>query len=100
MSSLPNALKEVVVIDAVRTPMGRSKGGAFRNVRAENLSAEVINALLARNPKVDPKEVEDVIWGCVQQTLEQGFNVARFISLMTAIPHSSSAQTVNRLCGS
>jgi acetyl-CoA acyltransferase len=100
MSSLPNSLKEVVVIDAVRTPMGRSKGGAFRNVRAENLSAEVINALLARNPKVDPKEVEDVIWGCVQQTLEQGFNVARFISLMTAIPHSSSAQTVNRLCGS
>jgi len=44
--------------------------------------------------------VEDVIWGCVQQTLEQGFNVARFASLMTAIPHSASAQTVNRLCGS
>ena len=49
------AMKEVVVVDAVRTPMGRSKGGMFRNVRAENLSAEVINALLRRNPEVDPR---------------------------------------------
>src|SRR6476619_2003060 len=93
-------MKDVVIIDAVRTPMGRSKGGMFRNVRAETLSAHVIQSLLDRNPKVNPKEVEDVIWGCVQQTLEQGFNIARFASLMTTIPHSSSAQTVNRLCGS
>ena len=47
-----------------------------------------------------PKEVEDVIWGCVNQTKEQGFNVARQISLMTRLPHESGAQTVNRLCGS
>ncbi len=93
-------MKDVVIVDAVRTPMGRSKGGMFRNVRAEDLSAEVIRALLRRNSKLDPKEIEDVIWGCVQQTLEQGFNIARFASLMTAIPHSVSAQTVNRLCGS
>ena len=93
-------MKDVVVVDAVRTPMGRSKGGMFRNVRAENLSAAVINALFSRNPKVDPAEVEDVIWGCAQQTLEQGFNIARFASLMTAIPHTASAQTINRLCGS
>ncbi len=93
-------MKEAVIIDAVRTPMGRSKNGIFRNVRAENLSADLINGLLARNPKIDPSEVEDVIWGCVQQTLEQGFNIARFISLMTDIPHTASAQTVNRLCGS
>jgi acetyl-CoA acyltransferase len=92
--------KDAVIVDAVRTPMGRSKGGMFRNVRAENLSASVINSLLKRNPKVDPSEVEDVIWGCVQQTLEQGYNVARFAQLMTSIPHTSSAQTVNRLCGS
>jgi acetyl-CoA acyltransferase len=93
-------MKDVVIVDAVRTPMGRSKGGMFRNVRAENLSAAMITALLQRNPKVDPGEVEDVIWGCVQQTLEQGFNIARFASLMTAIPHTASAQTINRLCGS
>lgn len=93
-------MKDAVVIDAVRTPMGRSKGGMFRNVRAENLSAAMINALLKRNPKVNPAEIEDVIWGCVQQTLEQGFNIARFASLMTDIPHTASAQTINRLCGS
>jgi len=93
-------MKDVVIIDAVRTPMGRSKGGMFRNVRAETLSAELISALFRRNPKADPGEVEDVIWGCVQQTLEQGFNIARFASLMSPIPHSASAQTINRLCGS
>src|SRR5512141_751793 len=93
-------MKDVVIVDAVRTPMGRSKGGMFRHVRAENLSAAMITALLKRNPKVDPNEIEDVIWGCVQQTLEQGFNVARFASLMADLPHTVSAQTVNRLCGS
>jgi acetyl-CoA acyltransferase len=93
-------MKDVVIVDAVRTPMGRSKGGMFRNVRAENLSAAMINALLRRNPKVNPAEIEDVIWGCVQQTLEQGFNIARFAALMTDIPHSTGAQTINRLCGS
>jgi len=93
-------MRDVVIVDAVRTPMGRSKGGMFRNVRAENLSAEAINALLARNPEVNPGEVDDVIWGCVQQTLEQAYNVARFIQLMTPIPRQVPAQTVNRLCGS
>lgn len=93
-------MRDAVIVDAVRTPMGRSKGGMFRAVRAENLSAEVIKALLARNPGVDPAEVDDVIWGCVQQTLEQAYNIARFAALMTPLPKTVSAQTVNRLCGS
>ncbi len=93
-------MKEVVIIDAVRTPMGRSKGGMFRNVRAEHMSAEMMKALLRRNPKVDPAEIEDIIWGCVQQTLEQSYNIARNAALLTGIPHAVSAQTVNRLCGS
>ena len=93
-------MKDVVIVDAVRTPMGRSKGGMFRNVRAETLSAEVIKALLARNPEVNPADVDDVIWGCVQQTLEQAYNVGRFAQLMTAIPKEVPAQTINRLCGS
>jgi len=92
--------RDVVVVDCVRTPMGRAKGGVFRNVRAETLSAALIEALFQRNEKLNPNEVEDVIWGCVNQTLEQGFNVARQISLLTRIPHTSAAQTVNRLCGS
>ena len=93
-------MRDVVIVDAVRTPMGRSKGGIFRNVRAETLSAEVIKALLARNPEVDPAEVDDVVWGCVQQTLEQAYNVARFAQLLTPIPKQVPAQTINRLCGS
>ena len=93
-------MREVVVVDAVRTPMGRSKGGMFRNVRSENLSAEAIKALLARNPQVNPAGIDDVLWGCVQQTLEQAFNVARFAQLMTPIPKEVPAQTINRLCGS
>ena len=92
--------KDVVVVDAVRSPMGRSKGGVFRNVRAETISANVINALFERNPGVSPALVEDIIWGCVNQTLEQGFNVARQIGLMTVVPKEAGAQTVNRLCGS
>ncbi|RVU86551.1 acetyl-CoA C-acyltransferase FadA [Leucothrix sargassi] len=91
---------DVVIVDAVRTPMGKSKGGAFRNVRAEKLSAEVIKALMARNEALDAKDVEDVIWGCVNQTKEQGFNIARNALLLAGLPHSVSGQSVNRLCGS
>ena len=92
--------RDAVIVDCGRTPMGRSKGGIYRNTRAEDISADLINGIFARNPKLDPAEVEDVIWGCVNQTKEQGWNVARMISLMTVIPHTSSAQTVSRLCGS
>ncbi|WP_193075434.1 acetyl-CoA C-acyltransferase FadA [Pseudomonas sp. FME51] len=92
--------RDVVIVDFGRTPMGRSKGGMYRNVRAETMSAKLITGVLERNPKIDPAEVEDVIWGCVNQTLEQGWNIARMASLMTPIPHTAAAQTVSRLCGS
>ena len=91
---------DVVIVDAVRTPMGKSRGGAFRNVRAEKLSAEIIRALLSRNEALQDKQVEDVIWGCVNQTKEQGFNIARNAALLAGMPHEVSGQTVNRLCGS
>jgi len=92
--------RDAVIVDGIRTPMARSKGGAYRNVRAEELSARLINALFERNAGVSPEEVEDVIWGCVNQTLEQGWNIARNAALMSVLPHSTCAQTVNRLCGS
>ena len=91
---------DAVIIDGIRTPMARSKAGAFRQVRAEALSAHLIDALCQRNPSLPPEAVEDVIWGCVNQTLEQGWNVARNAALMSVLPHSTCAQTVNRLCGS
>ncbi|AHK19500.1 acetyl-CoA C-acyltransferase FadA [Yersinia similis] len=93
-------MENVVIIDAVRTPMGRSKGGAFRHVRAEDLSAHLMRAVISRNPGLNAAEIDDIYWGCVQQTLEQGFNIARNASLLAEIPHSVPAVTVNRLCGS
>ncbi|MBY6188776.1 acetyl-CoA C-acyltransferase FadA [Marinobacter hydrocarbonoclasticus] len=93
-------MNQAVIVDCIRTPMGRSKGGVFRNVRAETLSAHLMSQLLVRNPALDPNELEDVIWGCVQQTLEQGFNVARNAALLAGLPKQVGAVTVNRLCGS
>lgn len=92
--------RDPVIVDFIRTPMGRSKGGSLRFSRADNLSAALMNAILDRNPGLDPAEIDDVIWGCVMQTLEQGFNMARMALLLSRIPHSVPAQTVNRLCGS
>lgn len=93
-------MKQAVIVDCIRTPMGRSKNGIYRNIRAETLSAELITSLLQRNPQIDPNTIEDIIWGCVQQTLEQGFNIARNAALLAGLPNSIGAVTVNRLCGS
>lgn len=92
--------RDVVIVDAVRTPMGKSRNGMYRNVRAENLSSLLVEALQERNPGWDIAQTEDIIWGCVNQTLEQGMNVARVIGMLSGLPRTVAAQTVNRLCGS
>ena len=97
---MSRSLQDVVIVDAARTAMSRSKNGQFRHVRAENLSAALVSGLLARHPQLDPAAIDDVIWGCVNQTREQGWNIGRMMSLLTKIPHSVPAQTINRLCGS
>ncbi|SNT70778.1 acetyl-CoA C-acyltransferase FadA [Psychrobacter sp. LV10R520-6] len=91
--------KDVVIVDGVRSAMGKSKNGMFRHVRADSLSAELVRALVERND-FDPRDVEDIIWGCVNQTLEQAMNIGRNIGLLADIPTSTGGQTVNRLCGS
>src|SRR5699024_4877857 len=93
-------MQDIVIVDAVRTAMGRSKGGMFRHTRAEELSATLMRALLERNPAIEPATVEDVIWGGVQQTKEQGMNIGRNAALLAGLPHNVAANTVNRLCGS
>lgn len=93
-------MKNAVIVDAVRTPMARSKAGNYRHIRAEDLSAHLMREILKRNPSINPGEIEDIIWGCVQQTLEQCYNIGRNAQLLTDIPKTVSAQTVNRLCGS
>ncbi|MDH5456532.1 MAG: acetyl-CoA C-acyltransferase FadA [Gammaproteobacteria bacterium] len=92
--------RDAVIVDFARTPMGRSKNGCFRHTRADDMSAALIDGLFARNPKLDPAEVEDLLWGCVNQTLEQGMNVARMVAVLSVLPNEVAGQTINRLCGS
>ncbi|MBX3433836.1 MAG: acetyl-CoA C-acyltransferase [Pirellulales bacterium] len=90
-----------VIIDACRTPIGRSHAerGAYRDVRADDLAAHVIRALVERT-QIDPAEIEDVLVGCTQQRDEQGFNVGRMAALLAGVPHAAGGATINRLCGS
>ncbi|SMF29458.1 3-ketoacyl-CoA thiolase [Alteromonadaceae bacterium Bs31] len=92
--------RDVVIVDFARSPMGRAKNGCFRNLRADDMSALLIKGLLARNEALDPQEIDDLIWGCVMQRGEQGFNIARNSILCAGLPHSIPGQTINRLCGS
>lgn len=92
--------RDAVIIDYARTPMGRSKNGCYRHRRADDLSADIIRGLLERNQAIDPQTIDDVMWGCVMQQGEQGFNIARNSILRAGLPHTVPAQTVNRLCGS
>lgn len=92
--------EEIVIVDCIRTPMGKSKNGVFRKVRAEALSAKLMQSLLERNPALSAVNIDDIYWGCVQQSLEQGFNIARNSALLAGLPKTVPATTVNRLCGS
>ena len=94
-------MRHAVIIDAVRTPVGRASAdkGYFRDVRSEDLSAHVMNALIDR-VKIDPHAIEDVRWGCVQQQGEQGFDVARISALVAGLPIETGGVTINRNCAS
>ncbi|MBK7837070.1 MAG: hypothetical protein QG625_1635 [Cyanobacteriota bacterium erpe_2018_sw_39hr_WHONDRS-SW48-000098_B_bin.30] len=91
--------REVVIVDALRTPIGRY-GGVFKDVRADDLAAHVIRELLKRNPQVNPEEIEDVLMGCANQAGEDNRNVARMAVLLAGLPVKVAGGTVNRLCGS
>src|SRR5438445_486958 len=90
---------QAFICDAIRTPFGRY-GGALSSVRADDLGAIPIKALMARNPKVDWQAVTDVIYGCANQAGEDNRNVARMSSLLAGLPIEVPGATVNRLCGS
>ena len=92
-------MTEAFICDAIRTPVGRY-GGSLSSVRADDLGAHPIRALIERNPGVDWGEVEDVIYGCANQAGEDNRNVARMSSLLAGLPDSAGGVTLNRLCGS
>lgn len=92
--------RDAVIVAFGRTAMGRSKNGQFRNVRAERMSAALVDGLFARHPDLDPSAVDELIWGCANQTLEQGANIARNVTIESLLPNTVPAHSVNRLCGS
>ena len=94
-------MNSAVVVDCCRTPIGRAHParGVYRDVRSDDLAVSVVKALIDRTG-IDPAEVEDVVLGNTQQQREQGFNIARIVSLMADLPAETGGATVNRLCGS
>src|ERR1700730_6862551 len=93
------AMNDVFICDAVRTPFGRY-GGALATIRTDDLGAIPLRALAGRNPGVDWQAVDDVIYGCANQAGEDNRNVARMALLLAGLPKEVSGATVNRLCGS
>lgn len=92
-------MKEVYIIDAIRTPIGKY-GGALSSVRPDDLLALVIKALIERNPSLDPSSIEDVIAGAANQSGEDNRDVARMSALLAGLPTTVGGNTVNRLCAS
>ncbi|KHK56219.1 beta-ketoadipyl CoA thiolase [Ralstonia sp. A12] len=92
-------MTQAFICDAIRTPIGRY-GGSLSSVRADDLGAVPLKALMARNPQVDWSAIDDVIFGCANQAGEDNRNVARMSSLLAGLPEGVPGSTINRLCGS
>ena len=92
-------MNQAFICDAVRTPFGRF-GGTLATMRADDLAALPLKALLERNPGLDPSRIDDVIFGCANQAGEDNRNVARMALLLAGLPESVPGSTINRLCGS
>src|SRR4051812_48159764 len=93
-------MPEAVIVDAIRTPIGRAVKGSLRHVRADDLASIPLKALVERNPDVDFGTVDDIMMGCGFAEGEQGYNIGRNAGLLAGIDHHVPATTVNRFCAS
>jgi len=93
-------MPEAVIVDAVRTPIGRAVKGSLKSMRADDLAAIPLRALIERNPQVDPKSIVDVMMGCGYGEGESGYNIGRIALLLAGIDHHVPGCTVNRFCAS
>jgi acetyl-CoA acyltransferase len=93
-------MQEAVIVDCLRTPVGKAPRGSLRNTRPDDMAAAVFTALLDKHPQVAPEQIDDVILGCAMPEGEQGANVARIASLRAGIPDLVPAITINRFCSS
>ena len=95
-------MREVVIVDGVRSPIGRGSKdkGYYKDIRADDLAVLCVRRLIERNPKLNPAEIEDVVWGCANQSGEQSFNIGRMIPLLAGLPVEVAGTTLDRQCGS
>ncbi len=93
-------MRNAVIVDSVRTGLAKSFRGGFNNTRADNMTAHIVNALLERNPKVEPSMVEDIILGCGNPEGAQGHNIARNVAVLSKLPIETGGVTINRYCSS
>ena len=93
-------MKDIVIVEAVRSAVGRALKGSLANKRPDELAGEVIRGLMARVPQVKPSDVEDLVLGCAMPEGEQGLNIARVAGVLGGLPVETSAQTINRFCSS
>ncbi len=93
-------MPEAVIVDCIRTPVGKANRGALRNTRPDDLAATAIRGLLARHPEVLKEDIEDVILGCAMPEAESGSNMARLAALLAGLPVTTAGVTINRFCSS
>ncbi len=93
-------MREAVIVNALRTAIGKAPRGILKDQRPDDLAAAVLKELLARHPEVAPAEIEDVVIGCATPEAQQGMNMARQAALLAGIPNTASALTINRFCSS
>ena len=93
-------MPEAVIVDCLRTPVGKAPRGALRNTRPDDLAATVVRALLDRYPQVPKDDVEDIILGCAMPEAESGSNMARMVALRAGLPVTTTGVTINRFCSS
>jgi acetyl-CoA acyltransferase len=95
-------MREVVIVDGIRTPIGRAgrDQAYYKDVRADDLGVACVKRLLERSPALNPAEIEDVVWGCANQSGEQSLNLGRMIALLAGLPMEVAGATIDRHCGS
>ncbi|MGH7932439.1 MAG: thiolase family protein [Candidatus Binataceae bacterium] len=95
-------MREVVIVDGIRTPIGRAgrDQSYYKDIRADDLGVKCVRSILERNSALNPAEIEDVVWGCANQSGEQSLNIGRMIALLAGLPVEVAGTTVDRQCGS
>ncbi len=93
-------MREAVIVNALRTAVGKAQRGTLKDTRPDDLAATVVRELMSRTPEVDASEVEDIVFGCATPEAQQGMNMARQIGLIAGLPVTAAAMTINRFCSS